>query len=161
MEDATTTTMALSGDRVGAANPNPDCGHKEWTLGCAICFDEMFKVAKIGLGVEEIARMSKVDGALIYNWYVLTVLTGLERQLVPRTNSIDLKMSGLARDLLANIHQLMDHFSSVISDPQRLATVMITSEASLMAVRQQRDEAKAAEAAGEEPPKKSSIILTD
>lgn len=141
----------------------PDCGHAQWSLGCPRCFQDLVRMASIAAQTDDIAQRAHLEGAVNYNWYVLTVLSSMEQQILPKTNSIDLKLAGQARDLLANVQHLIDHFAATVSNPAKLAQVMVTSAKALEALRKRQESSAAAapDSAPNSTGPDSKIVLTD
>lgn len=141
------------------AHDLPDCGHKEWTLGCERCFFETKALAQRNLQVDQSAMDDATfRGASLFAWHIALVLASTIRQAAEMSSSLDLQKAHSARILYYNLKQLEDHITGLMADPPRMEAALRQAAdiavASHQAVQQQA-------AAPEPTPPASAIVLTD
>ena len=137
----------------------PDCGHKDWVLGCERCFLEMRALALQEAQI--VSTKAELEGAMLMAWYVASVLANMEDQAAPMMNDLDIRKSGLARDVVANLRQLTNHLMLVLKDPHRLAHALQVGEEMLrefQAALQKRERQREAEDPGAAA---GGLIITD
>lgn len=114
--------LRMGEGEVAPADLPEDCGHQEFTLGCPRCFFEMKGITsgEIKMGQME----GHIEGAILFNWHLLSVFDSMEQQILPATTSIDLSQNMVAKAVIANLRQVYGYMVTIISDPQRLATAL-------------------------------------
>lgn len=134
-----------------------ECGHKDWVFGCERCWFEV--EALVNDKVRAQTMEAQMEGAVLFNWYVMLVLQDIERQLqtITRT-SLDLHRVELSKDIIANIKQIGLHLVAVVANPDKLAKAM--AQAAQLAVAMNTEMAKADRKAAPQQTR-SSIVLTD
>lgn len=134
----------------------PECGHGEWIFGCPRCWFEVEAMAHDKVRTQ--TAEAQMEGAVLFNWYVMLVLQDLERQLKPLTQSLDLHRVELSKDLIANLKQIGLHLVGIVADPDRLARAMAQAAQLAVAMNTEAGRAEAKAAVREQ---KSAIVLTD
>ena len=135
----------------------PECGHKDWVLGCEKCFWEMRGVAEGLIHTEQ--QTAQLNGGVLMAWHVMMVTMDMTHQLVPMSQSIDLQRSALARDVIANLKQVQIYLTRLVADERKLLGAM--QAAALVATEMERRAKEEQEAQQRAPAPESNIILTD
>lgn len=144
--------------------PPPECGHKDWTLGCPRCFFEAVGLAKGNMKVapnDEQLAAAQVEGAILYNWHLLMVLKDVEMQIAPLTRQMDIQRSSIALSVLAQVRKLSQYMVTVVQSPTTMATVLREASALAMQVQEHLKAEDEGRAPTPEAKRKSLITITD
>ena len=131
-----------------------ECSHLDWQLACPRCFYEVVKVARGSIRADMAAL--HMEGAILLIWHMMIILADLEDQLRGHAQGIDLQKNKLARDLIANLHQLSTYMMQLGADPAKMQAALAQG-AQLAAQAKAAIDSKPAVPA----PEPSRIILTD
>ena len=101
----------------------PDCGHKDWTLGCERCFYEITALAKGEVQAEDARQVHEhtLNGGVLFGWHLLTILGDIELQLRDIADAaLDLNKRNLATSLLRNVHNISAYVVSTCTDTHKM-----------------------------------------
>lgn len=111
--------IPVNPEALDATAPFPDCGHKDWTVGCERCFWEATNIAKGNLQGRVLE--DQTEGAIMFASYMILVFTDMADQCVGMERAqLDLNKQQLARDLAVNIGGLIDHTLKILADPAKM-----------------------------------------
>jgi hypothetical protein len=141
---------------------HPDCGHKNWRMGCARCWEEISRVAQGHIVAQ--ADDATLQGAIMMAWHMMLVLQQSQAKLEPKRRSLDIRQAEQAEAVAMNFLALSDHLVSLVADPRKLDTAM--RQAAVIAQEAQKHSAEMQAATPSETPaptpaNPSPIILTD
>lgn len=146
-------TTANANDRV-----LPECGHKDYMLGCERCFTEM-RVLVQGDAVVRTEEAS-LSGAVLYTWHLLMVIGELQQKCQVMTRSLDLQHQLVGHEIAATLTNISAYMIALIQRPTELQAVLRES-AALAAQVEQRAKQEAPPTAPTPPTAKSSLVITD
>ena len=158
MTSMETETTPLAQAPIESALP-PDCQHPDWTLGCERCFQEMRLIARNN--IKSSSQEDQMQGAILFNWHMVTVLEDCEIQLAPLTQSLDLNKQSMGKAMITNLRDIKAYLIKTVMNPARLQAALVQA-ATL--VQQVNEEVKRRQQEGtveEVAPTPSSIVLTD
>ena len=135
----------------------PECGHKDWVLGCERCFYEMRGLTEGSIHTDQ--QAAQLNGGVLMAWHVMMVTMDMTHQLVPLTQSIDLQRSALARDVIANLKQVQIYLTRLVADERKMLGAMQAAALIATEMEHRAREEQAAAQPAQAPD--SNIILTD
>lgn len=143
-----------------AVTAQPDCGHKEWTLGCQRCFDETTALAKGDASVD--THTAYIQGGTLMCWHMMLLLRDFQAQLAAMAQGIDLQKVQLAKTLMVNLQQLEVHLMALVADEGKMTAALVEAARIAKLAKEQLDAERAGGMRQQAQPSSmpSSIIIT-
>ena len=136
----------------------PDCGHKEWTLGCPRCFQELTALAKGDAQVD--THAATLRGATLMCWHLMLLLRDFQAQLSVHTQSLDLQKVQVAKTLQTNLQQVEVHLTHLMTDEQRMTASLLEAARIAKITKEALDAERAAHGATPPQESPSGIVIT-